>query len=80
MYEDNDVLAQVLEQAREDLGENPKGLPDKPPDRGRLDIEAVRDAEYDVRLSEFNRPQSIGLGSLSASGSIDLSTAAHRVG
>jgi hypothetical protein len=34
MYEDNDVLAQVLEQAREDLGENPKGLPDKPPDRG----------------------------------------------
>ena len=50
MYEENDVLAQVLDQAREDLAESPKGLPDKPPDRGRLDIEAVRDAEYDVRL------------------------------
>jgi DNA-directed RNA polymerase, mitochondrial len=46
MYAENNVLAQVLEQAREDLDENPKGLPDKPPDRGRLDIEAVRDAEY----------------------------------
>jgi DNA-directed RNA polymerase len=38
MYEENDVLAQVLEQARKDLGENAKGLPEKPPERGFLDI------------------------------------------
>ena len=31
MYEDCDVLAQVLEQARKDLGENAKGLPHEPP-------------------------------------------------
>ena len=53
MYENNDVLAQVLEQARQDLGENErrlgaaaKGLPDKPPDKGCLDIDEVRAAEY----------------------------------
>ena len=38
MYEKNDVLAQVLKRAKEDLGENTKGLPDKPPERGSLDI------------------------------------------
>jgi DNA-directed RNA polymerase len=46
MYEENDVLAQVLEQAREDLGENAKGLPDKPPASGSFDIKKVWDAEF----------------------------------
>jgi len=46
MYEENDVLDQVLERAREDMGENAKGLPNKPPDGGRLDIEEVLGAEY----------------------------------
>jgi DNA-directed RNA polymerase len=46
MYEENDVLAQVLEQARKDLGENTKSLPDKPPERGALDIRKVMDAEF----------------------------------
>jgi hypothetical protein len=30
------VLAQVLKRAKEDLGENAKGLPDAPPARGKL--------------------------------------------
>jgi hypothetical protein len=30
MYEEHDVLAEVLDQARKDLGVNMKGLPDKP--------------------------------------------------
>jgi hypothetical protein len=30
MYEEHDALAEVLAQAREDLGENAKGLPDDP--------------------------------------------------
>jgi hypothetical protein len=38
LYEENDVLAQVLESAREDLGENAKGLPAKPPEAGSLEI------------------------------------------
>jgi DNA-directed RNA polymerase len=46
MYEDNDVLAQVLEQARKDLGENAKGMPDEPPPIGSLDIKKVLNAEY----------------------------------
>ena len=46
MYEENDVLAQMLEQARKDVGENAKGLPDKPPKYGDLDIEQVSGAEY----------------------------------
>jgi DNA-directed RNA polymerase len=46
MYAENDVLAQVLAQACKDLGENAKGLPDKPPPQGSLDIKQVRDAEY----------------------------------
>jgi hypothetical protein len=46
MYEENDVLAQVLKRPKDDLGENAKGLPDKPPERGLLNIEQVLDAEY----------------------------------
>ena len=46
MYVENDVLAQVPECAHKDLGENAKGLPDKPPERRSLDIKQVRDAEY----------------------------------
>jgi DNA-directed RNA polymerase, mitochondrial len=45
MYAKNDVLAQVLAEARDDL-KDPKGLPDKPPERGSLDIEQVLEAEY----------------------------------
>jgi DNA-directed RNA polymerase, mitochondrial len=45
LYEKNDVLAQVLECAREDLND-PKGLPAAPPKQGSLKIEDVRDAEY----------------------------------
>jgi DNA-directed RNA polymerase len=46
LYEEHDVLKEVLDQARVDLGEDSKGLPEKPPDRGDLDIHQVRDAEY----------------------------------
>jgi DNA-directed RNA polymerase, mitochondrial len=47
MYEKNDILAQVLEQARKDLTEpNTKRMPSAPPSRGSLDIENVLDAEY----------------------------------
>ena len=47
MYEENDVLAQVLEQARKDLNEpNTKRMPSAPPSRGSLDIKNVLDAEY----------------------------------
>jgi hypothetical protein len=47
MYEENDVLAQVLEQARKDLAEpNTKRMPSAPPSRGSLVIENVLDAEY----------------------------------
>jgi DNA-dependent RNA polymerase len=46
MYEEHDVLAEVLEQARKDLGENAKGLPAKPLDRGLLDIKEVLGADY----------------------------------
>jgi hypothetical protein len=42
----NDVLPQVLKQAREDLGENAKNLPVKTPDMGKLDIRQVLDAEF----------------------------------
>jgi DNA-directed RNA polymerase len=47
-YQENDVLAQVLEQARKDLGENAKGLLDQPPKYGDLDIEQLLGAEYGV--------------------------------
>jgi hypothetical protein len=44
-----DVLQEVLDWARRDLKE-PKGLPDKRPERGALDIEQALDAEYAYRL------------------------------
>jgi hypothetical protein len=46
LYEKNDVLAQVLECAREDLDEHTKDLPDKAPAQGSLDIKQVLDAEF----------------------------------
>jgi DNA-directed RNA polymerase len=46
MYEENDVLKQVLDQAREDLGENAKGLPEKRPEWGKMDTKQVRKAEF----------------------------------
>jgi hypothetical protein len=45
LYEENDVLAQVLKQAREDLGEHAVKLPSKP-EEGGLDIKGVEQAEY----------------------------------
>jgi hypothetical protein len=45
MYKEHDVLQEVLDWARKDLKE-PKGLPDKRPERGALDIEQVLDGEY----------------------------------
>jgi DNA-directed RNA polymerase, mitochondrial len=44
MYKEHDVLSKVLECARRDLGAGVK-LPE-PPERGELDIEEVRKAEY----------------------------------
>ncbi len=35
-----------LKRAKEDLGENAKGLPAAPPDRGSLDIRKVLEAEF----------------------------------
>jgi DNA-directed RNA polymerase len=47
MYEEHDVLAEVLEQARKDLSEpNTKRMPSSPPSRGSLDIRNVLDAEF----------------------------------
>jgi DNA-directed RNA polymerase len=46
MYEENDVLTQVLNEARKDLGDNNKGLPAEPPKSGSLDIQKVPDAEF----------------------------------
>jgi DNA-directed RNA polymerase len=46
MYEENDVLAQVIEQAKDDLVENAKGLPDKSPERGSLDVNKILEAEF----------------------------------
>jgi hypothetical protein len=45
MYQEHDVLSEVLECARRDL-KDPKGLPDKPPQQGSLDINQVLDAQY----------------------------------
>jgi DNA-directed RNA polymerase, mitochondrial len=45
MYQEHDVLSEVLECARRDPKE-PKGLADKPPPRGSLDIKQVLDAQY----------------------------------
>ena len=44
MYEEHDVLAKVLQEARRDIGG--EQLPDEPPERGSLDIEQVLDAEF----------------------------------
>jgi DNA-directed RNA polymerase len=44
LYQEHDVLQEVLYEARRDL-KDPKDLPDKPKP-GSLDIEQVRDAEY----------------------------------
>jgi DNA-directed RNA polymerase, mitochondrial len=46
MYEQHDVLAEVLEQSRRDLGEDTSRLPDEPPDVGSLDIKKVLGAEF----------------------------------
>jgi DNA-directed RNA polymerase, mitochondrial len=45
MYQEHDVLSEVLEGARRDL-KDPKGLPDEPPQQGSLGIEQVLYAEY----------------------------------
>jgi DNA-directed RNA polymerase len=46
MYQEHDVLYDVLECARRDL-KDPKGLPDKAPQQGSLlDINQVLDAQY----------------------------------
>ena len=47
MYEEHDVLAEVLEWARKDLGEpNTKRLPSGPPQKGSLKINEVLKAEF----------------------------------
>ena len=47
MYDEHDVLAKVLEQARKDLNEpNTKRMPSAPPSRGSFDIKNVLDAEF----------------------------------
>ena len=45
MCEENDVLAQVLDEARMDL-KDPKDLPAESPKRGSLDIKQVLQAEF----------------------------------
>jgi DNA-directed RNA polymerase len=44
MYQEHDVLQEVLDEARRDL-KDPRDLPDKPK-LGDLDIQQVIDAEY----------------------------------
>lgn len=47
MYEEHDVLAEVLNRARADLsGENTKGMPSAPPEYGSLDLKRVLGAEF----------------------------------
>jgi len=46
MYEEHDVLAQVLNQARADLSGNTKRMPSAPPEYGSLDLKKVLDAEF----------------------------------
>jgi DNA-directed RNA polymerase, mitochondrial len=47
MYQDHDVLAEVLDQARANLGNKKhKRMPDAPPQRGSLDLNKVLSAEY----------------------------------
>ncbi len=38
LYEENDLLSQMLDQARQDLGENATGLPGAPRKQGSLKI------------------------------------------
>ena len=46
MYEEHDVLAEILERAKQDLGKKPpKGWPQLP-ERGTLDLQGVLEAEY----------------------------------
>jgi DNA-directed RNA polymerase, mitochondrial len=46
LYEDHDVLQQVLDQARSDLAEDVGDLPETPPARGDLKIEEVLKAQF----------------------------------
>ena len=46
MYEKHDVLAEVLDEARADLGGNVKHLPSAPPQYGSLDLKKVLSAEF----------------------------------
>ena len=46
MYEDHDVLQEMLDWARKDLAENAKGLLGKPPKNGSLNVKEVLEAEY----------------------------------
>ena len=46
MYEDHDVLQEVLDWARKELAENAKGLPGKPPKNGSLNVKEILEAEY----------------------------------
>jgi DNA-directed RNA polymerase len=46
MYEEHDVLAEVLTQARADLSRNTKRMPSAPPQYGALDLKKVLDAEF----------------------------------
>jgi DNA-directed RNA polymerase len=46
MYEEHDVLAEVLAQARADLSRNTKRMPSAPPQYGALDLNKVLDAEF----------------------------------
>ena len=46
MYEDHDMLQEVLDWARKDLAENAKGLLGKPPKNGSLNVKEILEAEY----------------------------------
>ena len=46
MYEDHDVLQEVLDWARKELAENAKGLLGKPPKNGSLNVKEILEAEY----------------------------------
>jgi hypothetical protein len=46
MYDEHDVLAEILNQARADLSGNTKQMPSAPPQYGALDLKKVLDAEF----------------------------------
>jgi DNA-directed RNA polymerase len=46
MYEEHDVLAEVLNQARADFSGNTKRMPSAPPQYGSLDLKEVLSAEF----------------------------------